>query len=177
MIKHMNYVDPKTGEVIFTKVQSLDFMFPDDKGYRMFNQKHTVRMFPDIDFPEGLTDRDELYLYRLARKIIGDSCMIGYRSGGSIKPAQDTHIQSVTGLGDERFRKWISKMMRLGMIARLTIEIEDQQHTQYYMSPLYFFSGKFVSLNLYLLFQEQLDQHLPEWAKAKYREMAERDVK
>ncbi|MFE5319774.1 hypothetical protein ACFQ88_13790 [Paenibacillus sp. NPDC056579] len=39
------------------------------------------------------------------------------------------------------------------------------------MNPLYFFSDRYLPLSLYLLFQEQIDKHIPDWVKQKYREL------
>ena len=47
----------------------------------------------------------------------------------------------------------------------------SEKQVQYYMNPIYFFNGKWLSLNLYLLFKVDLDGVLPEWARWKFNDV------
>ena len=165
--------DDETGEVKHVKMQGMDFLFPDGKGYRLFMNRRSVRHFPDIDYPPELSKMDIANLHLLSRKILGDTCMLGYKSGGLYKPMDEEQMRQIVGLCEKRFKTWLNRVIKLGMMARGTMEYEGGVFVQYYMSPLYFFSGIYLPLHLYLLFKDQLDRHLPRWAIEKYMRMAE----
>lgn len=159
------------GEVKSERLTGMDFLFPDGKGYRMFMNKHSVTGFPDINYPHELSKNDIYLLHMLSREIVGDSCMIGYKSGGRKKAMNEKQMQDFTEIKGRRFTTWLNRMSSLGMIAKVTVELNGSEYVQFYMSPLYFFSGTYLPLNVYLLFQDQIDKHIPNWAKDKYKEL------
>jgi len=169
-VKQTRIIDDN-GEIKSERLTGMDFLFPDGKGYRMFMNKHSISGFPDIEYPKALNKNDIYLLHMLSREIVGDSCMIGYRSGNRKKPMDEKQIQKFTEIKGWRFAAWLKQMISLGMIAKLTVELENSSHVQFYMSPLYFFSGTYLPLNVYLLFQSQIDRHIPNWARDKYKEL------
>jgi uncharacterized secreted protein with C-terminal beta-propeller domain len=60
-------------------------------------------------------------------------------------------------------------MIRLGVLARVTINTDQRKEAQLYVNPIYFFSSNRIPLSLYLIFHRQLDQYLPGWVKEEYR--------
>ena len=137
----------------------------------LFLNNNQVRTFPHVAWPDGVTKLDRANLFELSRHIYGKTNMLAYRgSHDVVKPMNETQMSDVVELCTKRFKTWLNRMIRLGMIARLNIEIEDQVIIQYYLNPIYFFSDKYLPLNLYLLFQAQIDRHLPDWVKQRFEE-------
>jgi hypothetical protein len=54
--------------------------------------------------------------------------------------------------------RFVEKMIKLGIMARVKVECENHTQTQYYINPMYYFSSNRLPLNLYLMFQPQLDE-------------------
>ena len=94
--------------------------------------------------------------------------MLGYRGNGGIRPYNDLQIWQIVGLKEHRAKKFIRKMISLGIMARATVEVGGGKEVQYYVNPIYFFSSNRIPLSLYLLFRHELDKVLPAWVKAEY---------
>ena len=108
----------------------------------------------------------------LAKKMCPKTNMLGYRGNGGARPYNVDKIGAVIGLKSSQSYSFVRKMMRLGMMAEVKIKSEGSVETQYYINPIYFFSGNRISLNLYLIFHHHLDRHLPWWVVHKFTEEA-----
>ncbi len=164
-------INTDTGEVEHRKEMPFS-LFREDQGYMLFVNKHNVRMFPDVPLPNELNKNDIANLYLLSRGIYGSTNMLAYRgSGNVIKPMAPKDMARTMDLSIDRANRFLRKMIKLGMIAKVDVEIEETVMTQYYMNPIHFFSSKYLPLNLYLLFKEQMDRYIPDWMRKKYQEM------
>lgn len=172
-VKLNRVVSADTGEIRYEHTKVVKFsLFDEDKGYMLFLNRSQVRIFPHVEWPDGVTKLDRANLFELSRHIYSNTNMLAYRGNrNSLRPMNEEQMARVVELCDKRFKTWLSRMNRLGMIARINVEIEGSVITQYYLNPLYFFSAKHLPLNLYILFQNQIDRHLPEWAKRRYADM------
>jgi DNA-binding Lrp family transcriptional regulator len=132
-----------------------------------------------VRFPEELSFSDKGRLLDLSKMIWRDTNMIGYRGNGGGRPYDLKKLADVLGLSGRHCQRFIGKMIGLGIIRHVEIKMENRKReVQYYMNPLYFCSSKRVSLNLYLLFRDQLNPFLPEWVKVKFGEQeAEKRIK
>lgn len=173
VIKEERTIVLETGELMHQRKRVSKFsLFDEERGYMLFLNNNQVRTFPHIDWPDGITKIDRANLFELSRHIYSKTNMLAYRGNHDvIKPMDEYRMASIVDLCEKRFKTWLNRMIRLGMIARMTIEIEGMTVTQYYLNPLYFFSDKYLPLNLYLLFQTQIDRHIPWWAKQRFAEM------
>jgi hypothetical protein len=145
-------------------------LFDTSKGYLLDFHQGGVRMFYDVNYPDEMTFAERGRLATLAKKIWSNTNMLAYRGNGGVKPMTVEQIGEVIQLKPYQTRAFLRKMVRLGVMAKATIEVSGQKETQWYISPLYFFSSKYLPLNLYLLFRKQLDGVLPEWVKQKFSE-------
>ena len=171
-VKREQLINEETGEIEFERSKIVEFtIFNEEKGYMLFLNKRNVRIFPDIPFPDDFGMKDIARLFLLSRCIVGTTNMIGKRARNGIKPMTPEDMAEIVQMPHRRFITWLNRMIRAGMIARVKIRTEDAETTQYYMNPLYFFSSRYLPLNLYLLFQEQIDRYLPAWVRQKYEEM------
>ena len=170
MIKETRYISEKTGELITGQKQRVGERFDPERGYLFRHQKHGFKQFDDISFPESLTDAEIGKLTRLAKNIYRDSNLLAYRGNGGIKPHTPETMSRIICLGQRQIERFLSKMIKQGMMAKCRVEVGEKTEIHYYINPLYFFSGKRINLNLYLLFRTQLDAYIPNWAKSLFIE-------
>lgn len=163
-------VDPETGEIKQKNVQRKVY-FDEQNGYLFFSQKNGARTFDGIDLPDTLTDFDIAKLYRLSRRIYRNSNLLTYRTGNNIKPMQIMQIARLLHMSERCAVIFVNKMIRMRILAKAVIDIGSEKQVQYYMNPIYFFNGKWLSLNLYLLFKVDLDGVLPDWVRQKFNDV------
>jgi hypothetical protein len=169
-IERKQLINPSTGEIYSENIRHISAAFEEDKGYLFWARKDFARSFLDIDFPQQMTFDDRGRMATLAKKMWGKINMLGYRGHGGAKPYNEDKIAAIVGLSPARGKRFINKMVRLGVIARVEVKSENKVDVQYYINPIYFHSGNRISLNLYLIFRKQLDYYLPEWVKQKFNE-------
>ena len=162
-------VDSVTGEVKSKKIKKKVY-FDEQQGYLFFSQKNGARTFDGIDLPEYLSDSEIAKVYRLSRKIYKNSNMLAYRTGNNIRAMEIKHIAKAINMSERCCTIFINKMIRKRILAKAIVEIGNVRQIQFYMNPIYFFNGKWLSLNLYLLFKSDLDFLLPEWVKLKFND-------
>ena len=96
--------------------------------------------------------------------------MIGYRGNGGIRVMSVEQMSKVIRDTERHTITFLNRMIKSRIIARVEVKIgEDDIVTQYYFNPIYFFSSNRLSLNLYLLFQKDLDPFIPEYVRQKFR--------
>ena len=171
MLKVVKNIDEKTGELLSDRQSYYESVFTEE-GYKVPYHKAGTRMFDDVQFPKDMSDADIGKLTRLSKLMISTSNMLGYRAKGSILAYSEEHIINVTGLSQKRGKEFIQRMIGLGAMQRVVRMYGDIESTEYYINPAYFFAGKRVGLNLYLLFREHLDPILPKWVKNEYLKLA-----
>ena len=168
MKKELVYYDDQ-GNVIQRRKQLYPDRFDENQGYLFWNQKQHAKVFPDVKYPEAMTDGEIGKLARLARHIYRDSNILAYRSGGGVKPHTIDSISMILGIKPKHCKEYISKMIYLGVMAKGEFSFCDEKATFYFISPLYYFTGKRINSTLYVLFQKQLDPHLQDWVKDRFK--------
>lgn len=147
------------GEVVSDRNERFTDTLNDD-GYRFPPHKLGARIFADVDFPTDMTDAEIGKMTRLSKLMIGKTNMLGYRKGRSILPYTAHEIAELANLKERQGRDFINKMGRLKVIQK--VDINDSY--QYYINPAYFMaSGQRLSLDLFLLFKEDIAPILPKW--------------
>ncbi|MFA4834923.1 MAG: hypothetical protein WC749_02460 [Dehalococcoidia bacterium] len=168
MIKKTVIYDENTGEKISEKQRYFPPAFDEEKGYLFWPRKNFCRSFHDVEFPSELNDLEIGRMARLAKRIWSNTNMLGYRGNGGVRPHTIDTISEILGMQPRQAYRFIEKMIRLGVLARVKIETEARKETHLYVNPMYFFSSNRIPLNLYLLFRHSLDQHLPTRAIEQY---------
>lgn len=163
--KITTYVDEDNGEIVAQKQQNIGKRFDPAKGYLFRNQAGGFSQFYDVPFPPDMTDAEIGRMTRLAKKMWGNTNMLGYRGNGGIKPYDIEGIAKVINLQTRQTYTFINKMIDLGILAKVKIESKGITDYQYYVNPLYYNSSNRIPLNLYLLFRQQLDPYIPSWAR------------
>ena len=161
MIKQTTTGNPKTGEIYSVKKE----VFSDsmnEEGYRFPSHKLGARMFSDIQFPKEITHAEIGKMTVLARSMIAKTNMLGYRNGSNILPYNIEEIGAKVGLYNKRCSKeFVWRMCQLGLMRR----VDSVNGSFYYINPAYFMAnGQRLSLELFILFQNELKILLPQWA-------------
>ena len=168
--KQIRFFDAKTGEVLRQK--SCFFSdWDEEKGYKFKYRAVAVRSFVEEMFPEELSVTDIGRLSILSRHMAPAANMLAKRTRSGYRPMSIIEIGEAVGLGQRQSYNFVSEMIALGMMAKVTIRTEGSLYIKYFLSPVYFLRGKYLDPTLYLLFQEQLDKHLSDDVKQKFAEI------
>ena len=168
ILKKTQYINTDTGVIQKEDAKFVTAAFDDEKGYLFWARRNFAKSFVDVDFPKSMTMKERGQMATLAKKMWSNTNMLGYRGNGGVKPYDDEQIGSIVGLKAYQGKSFVRKMIRVGMIAKVTVTTEGERVIQYYINPIYFFGSNRIPLNLYLIFKNQLDKVLPGWVLEKY---------
>jgi len=163
-------LDDQTGELLgqTKQVRHFDAKFNPGRGYLWWNQKGGVKSFFNIPYPKDMSMIDRGRLATLSKYIWGDTNCLGYRGHGGFKPYDVEQIGELIELNMAQTERFLARMKKMGIIKPVYVAFGDKYETQYYINPLYYFSNRYLSANLYTLFHEELEDHLPEWVKQEF---------
>ncbi len=154
-------------------IQSKTDYFTDsmtDEGYRIPYHKLGARIFSEVRFPPGITHNEIGKMTLLSKVMVGDSNALGYRSHGDIIYYTPQEIGELVRLKRSKAFRFVNRMCQFRVLQQVTTKSD----TAYYINPAYFMaSGKRLNLNLYLLFQDDLKDIIPQWAKAEFTKQAQ----
>lgn len=153
--KREQIVDRDTGEVVYDRTKPLTmYLFSEEKGYLLFHNRLQVKWFPTIPWPEGLSTKEQGYLFRLSAYLNKEN-----RWNDLSIP----QLGEIINLSPTRAYRFFRKLKQMGMVQKTKYG--------YYMNPMYLFAGKYLTRELYQLFREQLDPYIPDWVKNEIRRM------
>lgn len=164
-------VDTDTGQVY--KDRTIKFSnFNADKGYLFKAKNQGVKTFADLKLSEQVTDRQDFTrCHLLAEHIYKDTNMISVRYKKDIRAADIEDISCIINLSVKKAKEFLNRMRKAHIIAEREDKVGDMISVKYYFNPLFFCSSKYLSPELYFLFQESLDCYIPGWAKQKFHEL------
>jgi len=168
MIKETRYFNEETAEMLNCKQKTVGNQFDDERGYLFWNRKYSSRQFSDVPFPKEMTDSEIGKYTKLAKCIWRDSNMLAYRGNGGTKPHTLKTMAKILEISERQAERFIKKMMDSGLMAKGTFEVQGITEVFYFISPLYFFSGKRINSTLYMLFRQQLDPVFPSWVRSRF---------
>lgn len=162
--------DMETGEIKPGKSSITYFppRFDEEKGYLWWTQKTYAKMFCSVPYPKDLSMIDRGRLATLAKCIWSKTNMLGYKGHGGIRPYDIGQIAKIIETDVKQAAKFMNRMAAARIIKPVKVPFGERIETQYYVNPLYFFADNRLSLNLYLIFREELDAHIPAWVKEEY---------
>jgi len=165
-------IDTDTGQVFNVKVRTFT-NFDNDKGYLFKTKDQATRSFEEFKLSEYVKDNNDfMRCHLLAEQIYKDTNMIAVRlSTRRTRPMDLEDISRTIGLSYKSTKEFLSKMIKLHIMAERTDIVGDMISVKYYFNPLFFSSKKYINADLYFLFQESLDCHLPGWAKQRFHEV------
>lgn len=168
------YIDSATGAIRKEEQTRYPAAFDDEEGYVFWAKKGGAKSFSDIKYPKEMTLKEIGQMSVLSKEMWSNTNMLGYRGHGGVIAYDEDEIGDLIGLKTYQTRGFIRKMIQLGMMAKVHVSVEDNKYTQFYINPIYFFGAKRLSLNLYLIFKEQLDRIIPGWVRREFSEIEKR---
>jgi soluble P-type ATPase len=147
-------------------------MFDNDKGYMFRIKSHSIKQYHDIKLSSIVTCMEDYSkVHLLAESIYKDTNCIAVRiNSRRVRMADIDDIANMIGLSVRRSRDFITRMKKLHVIAERMDMIGDVVSTKYVFNPLFFNSSKYLSAELYFLFQESIDCYLPTWVSQRFHE-------
>ena len=174
MLQLVKNINEKTGEIISEKQKYFEDTLTEE-GYKVPSHKLGAKIFSDVSFPIEMTDSEIGKMARLSKLMIATSNMLGYRSKAGIRPYTAGKLINILNLSYKRGKAFLEKMVRLGVMQINRRKYYNIEMQEYYINPAYFFAGRRIDLNLYLLFREHLDQILPEWVRLEFWKAAKEE--
>ncbi|MCC5465556.1 hypothetical protein [Pelosinus baikalensis] len=168
MLERKQVIDNKTGQVMADNVRHISSAFDDDKGYLFWARKSFAKSFIDVPYPKEMSKMDIANISILSKHMWSNTNMLGYRGSGGAKPYDVVMIAKAIELKQRQTYSFLKKMIDLGLMAKVDIKTDNGIETQYYINPIYFFSGNRIPLSLYLIFRKQLDGVLPGWVRERF---------
>lgn len=133
-----------------------DKRYSKDKGYSFWLSVNAVRMFPrGTELPQDVPPLYCGYMYRIANMLQNNTNMVVKRYCNYERPAHVEDIAVALGISNRSCYRFLKDMKQKGII--------KEQDKLYYVNPIFFICGKYLSWNLYKLFQKDLDHFLPSW--------------
>lgn len=171
MLRLIKNVDHRTGRTYSEKAQFIEDTMTEE-GYRVPPRKSGFKSFNEIPLPKEMTYPEKGRMVDLAKCMVSTTNMLGYRKNGKIFAYTAEGIIEKVQLSPKRGKQFLQKMIRLGVMQKITRKYAEVESEEYYINPAYFFAGKRISFNLYLLFREHLDPILPEWVRQEFLRQA-----
>ena len=165
--------DNKTGFIMDERERGLYNPFDPEKGYNFKYKSFSIKSYLDIPLPNVFSDSELGKLFRLSRHIYANSNMLGKRVNTFVKSFTQEDIIKILGLKDRQGRALLRKIIDHNVIRKLEYAEQGKHFVQFYFNPIYFFSGTYLNLNLYLIFQDELRKYLAPWVITKFLEQAE----
>ena len=171
MLSRRVQITDSNGNIVSESNSRVLDRFDEEKGYLFWNKTSFVKTFQDVPLPKNITKTDIANLFLLSKKIYSNTNMIGKRSNGGIKPLSIPQMAEEIRDTSRHTVTFLNRMISARIIAKVNIHLGKDTVTQYYFNPIYFFSSNRLSLNLYLLFQQDLDPFLAQHIKKRFSEM------
>lgn len=152
------------------------------KGYSYYNQERGtysifagrkyLKMFKAFKLSEILEKKEDIANVVILRDNMGAMNMILFPLGQkkACIPASRENIYAIIRLKPRSGKEFLDRMIRMGIIAERT----DAKTgiSQFFLSPMYGMEGTELTLDVYLLFREQLDPHLSDFARQEFQKLA-----
>ena len=168
-IVRTEHTNLETGEITYSQEKKVDMQFSERKGFLYKPRENYVKRFLDSSLPEGLSWVDQGKLARLQIHIIGSSQLIGRRSGGRFVPLGIQDMSKIFRCKERSTYYTIQNAKKFKVLKEVTIA----GVCWYAFNPLYGLKDKRISLETYLIFQEELSDMLPDWVKRNFMQQAE----
>lgn len=159
--------------VILKEKQYKYSIYDNEKGYLFRAKNYFRKSYADVKLSNIIKDRfDYMRVHLLAENIYKDTNTIMVRENSrTIRVADIDDVSKIIGLSVKKTKEFVSRVKKLHILAERVDEVGEMISTKFVFNPLYFSSKKYISAELYFLFQESLDKHLPHWVIQKFHEV------
>jgi hypothetical protein len=170
LVKTERIIDDSTGLVIRQSNYHYN-IFDNEKGYLFKNRTSYIKGYQGIKLSRVISNKtDYANMHILAENLYKDTNMICYKRNKKYYPADIEQIAIILNMTERYTREFIQRIIRLGILAKVTVNTNKTKQIQYHVNPLYFNTSKYLSHMLYMLFRKQLDNHLPIWVIERFNE-------
>lgn len=114
---------------------------------------------------------DRIKLYDLSHFINDDNAIFYIDKDGNKRYADVDAVAKMLNCSVEIARKFIRRMCKIGVYKKIKEKVRNNKVTKIYVNPLYFQVSKYVSLELYEMFEEYLSEYTPKDMREFYAEM------
>lgn len=157
MLKTTKLTDEKTGRVFEVNKYVTDPL--NEYGYLFWTRKSSVKAYLDIPLPKIFTWADKGRINEL-RHYITDGQLLLYRSRNTLKPITVDDMSKIFELSDRKTKELVRKMKKYSVLKEITVD-----GVKYFtFNPIHGFKGNRLSMNVFIYFQNELKEYLPEWA-------------
>jgi len=158
--KQVTLTDTESGKELSNKRKRIDVF--NEEGFLFWANKYFRKQFADVNLSDYIgTGEDFRRVHILAEKIYKNTNTISIReSARKVRPADIDDVSMLIGLNIRRSKEFIARMVKAHVIALRTDRVGDTISEKYVINPIFFFSAKRLSPDLYFLFQESLDTYL-----------------
>jgi len=165
--KLVRYTDRITGETK-ERVQFIDLQFDDDEGYLWWSKKTSVKTFIDAPLPKCFSWSERGRIHELKHYMLRDNQFLVYRSNNVIKPITIVEMRKVLDMSQRQCSALVKKMKAEKIIK----EISFGGLIYFAFNPIYGFKGKRLSLIVFMFFQDELMEALPNWVIDRFSQTA-----
>ncbi len=152
-----------------TKIKKFYSPFQDGRGYNFKYKSTVIKSYLGIELPKCFTDNECGKMYRLSKRIYSDSNLLAKRVNNEIHPLTKQDITEIVGVHRANFSPFWNKMLRNKIIKPIKISGDEY----FCFNPLYYNTTTYMPLYLFIAFQDELKEHLPEWVVKRYLDMQE----
>lgn len=165
--KITRYINSITGEC-HDRVSYVSMQFDND-GYLFWAKKNNIKTYLDEPLPPCFTWSERGRIDAIKHYILRDNQLLVYTSGNVIKPMTSKEMARLLDMSDRQCKAFVKKLKINGIIKEICFD-----NLRYFaFNPRYGFKGKRMSLNVYIFFQNELQDVLPDWVKRKFLEQAQ----
>lgn len=169
-LKKVTYTDRTTGEYT-SKETFVDMQFNSD-GYLFFKNRFGTKSYLDIHLPDSFTWADKGRIEELKHYILKENQLLVHRSGNTIKPLMALDMARIIGMSERQCKTFINKLKKYKVIKE--VKIGDIPY--YCYNPVYGMKDKRMSTTVFIIFQDELREWLPNWAYMRFIEEAQEIV-
>lgn len=153
-----------SGEIVKEKISEYYNPYVEDKGYNFKYSADKTKIYKNVLFPKDIEIIDRGRLHLLSEYIYGDTNKLLYRSTeNKYVPYTKKDIQDILGLHRNTFNRFWKKVLRDDII-------KINSKNEYCFNPLYFNSTTYMGAELYFMFKESLNKHIPKHIQDKFEE-------
>ena len=157
-------INLETGEITYSQPRKTDMRFSDEKGYLYKHTDNYIKKFMDSPLPEELSWVDQGKLSRLQSYIIGSSQLLGKRENGRFKTLTIKDLAELFKCKE----RWVYSTLREAKKHHVLKEVVIDEVVWYAYNPIYGLKDKRITLETYLIFQDELKEVLPEWVQKNF---------
>lgn len=160
--KQIKIYNNTTGEVVFDEEEQMKFYPFTDKGYLLHNNHSAgVKVMHRIEWP--ITTLEKSKWMTLLPYIDKNNALM--RHDRPTKPLTVKLITPIIELSEKKVYVWMKRMLDTNVIRK--------DDGFFYVNPMFIMASNRMSPELYRIFKDQVEGHIPDWVPKRYKELNE----